>query len=478
MKFVPHGYQREGFSQIMNQNALALFWEMGLGKTVVTLSAVRALKFDRFQVCRVLVIAPKKVAEATWSREAARWDHLKGLRVVPIMGPAAKRIKALYTPGDVWVIARDNVSWLVDFCRNAWPFDMVVIDELSSFKSPDAKRFKQLSHVRPHIKRVVGLTGTPAPNGLIDLWAQIFLLDGGARLGENVTLYRDWYFDYDGFTHKYEIKKGADAAIKTKLQGLCYSLQAADYLELPAFIVEDIPVLLDPAARKAYDLLEQQLFLQVNADLIDATTAAVLTGKLLQLCNGACYADEEAEMIDTPNGRMRVAKSRRDQETQKVLHIHDCKIEAFSEVVEGLNGEHALVFYSFKHDLPRLHKALEVLGLRVRELRSDADAVAWNNREVDILLAHPASCAYGLNLQQGGNHVIWFGLTWSLELYQQANARIFRQGQQSEKVFVHRLLVVDGADERVVEVLNEKDGVQRDLMEWLKQKAKKAKGGT
>lgn len=425
-----------------------------VSKTVVTLTAVNELRYYRFQVRRALVIAPKRVAEATWAREAQKWDHLKHLRVVSVMGTEKQRVSALNTNADIYVINRENVSWLVDRLLNDWPFDMVVVDELSSFKAHDSKRFKQLRLVLDRVVRIVGLTGTPTPNGLIDLWAQVYLLDRGERLGKFISHYRDQYFNYDPYARHYDLRPDAELAIRTRLQGLCYSLKASDYLQLPDLTVEDFPVLLDPRARTAYDTLAREKFLEIAEDEIDARTAAILTGKLLQLGNGACYNSEGG-----------------------VIEIHDCKLDAFSEIVEALNGERALVFYSFQHDLPRLRRALKDKGLTVRELKGDADAVAWNNREVDILLAHPASCAYGLNLQDGGNHVIWFGLTWSLELYQQANARLYRQGQQ-QKVFIHRLIVENSADGRVAAVLEGKDATQTALMDWLKTEIKKAKGET
>lgn len=451
MKWTPHEYQADGVQKIIDLPAVGLFWEMGLGKTVVTLTAINELKYHMFRVRRVLIVAPKRVAEATWTREAQKWDHLQHLRVSSVMGTAGQRIRALNTSADLYVINRENVPWLVDYLRNDWPFDMVVVDELSSFKGHDSKRFKQLRLVRPRVSRIVGLTGTPTPNGLTDLWAQVYLLDEGERLGKFVTHYREMYFNYDPYARRYNLQKGAEEAIRSRLTDLCFSLRAEDYLQLPDLVVDDFMVVLDPKARRAYAMLEEQAFLEFNEDTIDARTAAVLTGKLLQLGNGACYNDDGG-----------------------VTEVHGCKIEAFSEVVEALNGDRALVFYGFRHDLPRLHAALNDTGLRVRELRTDADSVAWNNHEVDILLAHPASCAYGLNLQDGGNHVIWFGLTWSLELYQQANARIFRQGQQAQRVFIHRLIVADSADERVVEVLNDKGETQDKLLDWLKTKIKSA----
>lgn len=456
MVFNPHPYQTYCINRIESDPALGLFLDMGLGKTVIALTAVKNLKYDRFEINKTLVIAPKKVAEATWSKEAAKWDHLKNLRVIPVLGSETKRIKALNTPGDIWVINRENVPWLVEYYRNAWPFDMVIIDESSSFKSHQAKRFKSLKWIRPHIKRIVELTGTPAPNGLMDLWAQIYLLDGGQRLGKTIGGFRERFFEPDQrnaqqvFT--YAPKPGADEVIHRLIGDICVSMKADDYLTLPECIVNDIPVVLDERAKRLYEKLEREMLLQVDENTIDAGSAAVLSNKLLQLCNGAVY-----------------------DENRNVVEIHDCKIEAFLELIEQFNGQPALVFYNFQHDLTRLEKALSKTGLRVRRLNGSQDETDWNNRQIDVLLAHPASCAYGLNLQDGGNHVIWFGLNWSLELYQQANKRLHRQGQK-QKVIVHHLVVEGGRDEDVVEALHDKGATQDKLIESLKARIEKIKG--
>lgn len=434
---------------------MGLFLDMGLGKTVVTLTAINDLKYNRFAISKVLVIAPKKVAEATWTKEAAKWDHLQMLRIVPVLGPLKKRIRALNTPADIYVINRENVSWLVEYYRNAWPFDMVVADEFSSFKNHQAKRFKSLTWVRKHITRFVGLTGTPAPNGLIDLWAQVYLLDEGKRLGKTIGKFREHYFEPDqrdrDHVFSYAPKPGADDTIQQLIGDICISMKAEDYLELPDCLQVTTPVILDKKAQEAYDKLEKEMLLEVNENIIDAGTAAVLTNKLLQLCNGAVY-----------------------DENREVVEIHKCKIEAFLELVEGLNGQPALVFYNFQHDLIRIKKALAGSGLRVRELKGPQDEDDWNNKQIDILLAHPASAAYGLNLQQGGNHVIWFGLNWSLELYQQANKRLHRQGQ-TEKVIIHHLTVEGGVDEDVMAALMDKGATQARLMEALKARIEKHK---
>lgn len=457
MKFIPHSYQRYCINRVLNTPALGLLLDMGLGKTVITLTAVMDLKYNRFAVNKILVIAPKKVAESTWAREKDKWDHLQLLRISTVLGTLTKRVKALNTPADIYVINRENVPWLVEYYRNTWPFDMVIIDEFSSFKNRQSKRFKALSMIRPHIKRIVGLTGTPAPNGLLDLWAQVYLLDSGERLGKTIGGFRERYFEPDQRNRErvftYAPKAGADEIIQNLIGDICVSMKAEDYLELPDITYNTIPVVLDSKAEKAYEKLETEMLLQVDEATIDAGSAAVLTNKLLQLCNGAVY-DEE----------------------RNIVNIHDCKLEAFNELIEGLNGKPALVFYNFQHDKERLLKTLSKTSLRVRELKTPQDETDWNNKQIDILLAHPASAAYGLNLQQGGNHVIWFGMNWSLELYQQANKRLHRQGQ-TEKVIIHHLTVVGGVDEDVVAALEDKTSTQDRLMASLKARIEKVHEG-
>lgn len=451
MRFAPHNYQAYCIDRVIEDPALGLFLDMGLGKTVITLTAVNELRYNRFEVGKTLVIAPKKVAEATWSREAQKWDHLRHLRILPVLGTERQRIRKLCTPADVYVINRDNVQWLVDYYRNAWPFDMVVCDEFSSFKNPSAKRTKSLNWVRPHIKRMVGLTGTPAPNGLLDLWAQVHLLDGGERLGKSFYGYRERYFTHNQYSHETKAKPESEMNIWERIGDICVSMKAADYIELPDISYNTVPVVLDTKARERYDRMEREAVLKIDESTIDAGSAAVLTGKLIQLCNGSVYDAEK-----------------------NIVPVHDCKIEAFLELMEQLNGKRALVFYSFKHDLVMIHKALSGKDYRVRELRTTDDEIAWNRGEIDILLAHPQSAAYGLNLQDGGNHVVWFGLTWNLEHYQQANARLHRQGQ-TEKVIVHHLVVVGGMDEDVLAALESKGDTQERLMTALKARIEKVK---
>ncbi len=460
MEFRPHSYQRHCINKILETKKLGLFLDMGLGKTVTTLTAVKELKYNRFQVCKVLVIAPKKVAEGTWTKEAAKWDHTKMLRVSPVLGSQAKRIRALNTPADLYVINRENVCWLVDYYRNAWPFDMVVIDESSSFKSHSAKRFKALAGISSRISRMVELTGTPSPNGLADLWSQVYLLDGGERLGKRYSQFRERYFQpdkrgADGMIYSYEAKPGTEESILAKISDICISMKAEDYLELPDLTYHEVPVELDKKSWKAYQDLERKMILELPEDdeLISVTSAAALSNKLLQLANGAVY-----------------------DEDRQVHEVHDCKIEAFLELVESLQGKPVLVFYNYQHDRERILKALAKSGLRIRELKTTQDEDDWNAGRIDILLTHPASSAYGLNLQQGGNHVIWFGLTWNYELYTQANKRLHRQGQVN-KVIIHHLVSTGTRDEEVMTALKRKDDVQNWVMESLKARIRRIRDG-
>lgn len=456
MKYTPHDYQKYCTDRIISDRSLGLLLDMGLGKTVITLTAVNELVYGRFEVGRVLVIAPKKVAESTWSTEAQKWDHLKHLRIMKVIGTVQQRIRALNTPADVYVINRENVPWLVEYDANNWRFDMVVVDELSSFKSNKAQRFKSLCYVRQHIKRFVGLTGTPASNGLVDLWAQVYLIDQGERLGKRITHFRTKYCEcetHGGHFTTYSMKQGAEEAIRSAISDICISMKAADYLTLPDCITVDVPVYLDAKAKKQYEDFERDMLLQVDENTLDAGTAAVLSGKLMQFANGAVY-----------------------DEDKNVVEVHSGKLDAFSELIEGLNGQHALVFYNFQHDLTRILKHLGKTSLAVRQLRTDKDQQDWNDGKIDILLAHPASAGYGLNLQAGGHHIIWFGLNWSLELYEQANKRLHRQGQ-TDKVIIHRLITQDTRDVDVAAALEGKADVQNALLEALKARIREIRTG-
>ncbi len=425
---------------------------------MITLTAIDRLIHEVEIVKRVLIIAPKKVAEATWQAEAAKWEHLQGLTFATALGTEPQRATAIDSGAEITIINRENVVWLVEHWGLAWPFDMVVVDESSSFKSPSAKRFKALKRMLPRIRSMVILTGTPAPNGIEDLWAQVYLLDRGERLGRYITHYRQRYFDHNPWAHQYIPKPGAFEAVQKRISDICVSMKAADWLQLPELVTHDMPVKLDPATEKVYRRMEREMVMEVGeAEEISATSAAALTNKLLQLCGGAVYDENGA-----------------------THYVHDAKLDALDELIESLNGEHVLLFYGYRQELPmilsRLHDRNPKGWQRVRMLENSADADAWNRGELDVLLAHPASCAYGLNLQQGGRHVVWYTLTWSLELYQQANARLHRQGQE-KPVIVHRLLVQGGVDEDVAKALEGKDEAQAALIEALKARIEKAVKG-
>lgn len=456
MRFNPHPYQRYCIDKVISNRFLGLFLDMGLGKTIITLTAINELKFGYFDINKVLVIAPKKVAEATWQREASKWDGTKHLKISTIMGTPVKRMEAIKTTADVYIISRDNVVWLVNTLKHAWPFDMVVVDEFSSFKSHTAKRFKALASIRPRIKRLVGLTGTPSPNSLMDLWAQVYLLDEGQRFGKRITHYRDRFF-VPGRRNRevifdYKPKLGAREDIMERISDICISMKSEDYLQLPDITYNTVPVVLDPKARKAYDTMERNMVLEVaGGEEIDAPSAVALSNKLQQLANGAIY-----------------------NENHEWAEIHGCKIDAFMELVESLEGKHVLVFYNFKSDLERLKTALGKTALNVRKLEGPEDETAWNDGKIDVLLAHPASAAYGLNLQEGGNHIIWFGLTWNLEQYLQANKRLHRQGQK-EKVIIHHLIAEGTRDEDLIKALDRKEDAQAYVLESLKARVGKVK---
>lgn len=455
MIYQPYHYQAYATQWIIEKEKSALFLEMGMGKSVSTLTAILELLYDYFDVAKVLVIAPLRVASTTWEEEVEKWDHLKDLRISKVLGSEKERVAALYKKADIYIINRENVTWLVERYGSDWPFDMVVIDELSSFKSSKAQRFKSLKKVRPFIKRLVGLTGTPAPNGLIDLWPQICLLDGGERLGKTITGYREKYFLPDKrnqmIVYSWKLKDGAEEAIFKQISDICVSMKAEDYLELPERLDNIIPVELPKKAKEQYEVLEKELILSIaDADVL-AGSAAVLANKLLQMANGAVY-DEDGE----------------------VKHIHDEKLKALDELIEAASGKPVLVFYGYQHDKDRLLTHLK--KLKPRLLQTDRDIKDWNKGQVPILLAHPASAGHGLNLQTGGNIIIWFGLTWSLELYQQANARLWRQGQK-QTVVIHHIIAKGTIDERVMKALKDKDVSQAALIEAVKARMNQYKEG-
>lgn len=444
MIFKPHEYQKRVIDRLTNGESLALFLDMGLGKTVITGSALAALPPESLPA---LVVAPKVVAQMTWDVELAKWDHTKHLRVSKVLGPEGRRIDALLTPADVYVTNRENVQWLVEYYGAAWPFKTLILDELSSFKNPSSKRFRALRKVRKHIKQVIGLTGTPASNGLLDLWAQMYLVDGGESLGPRFTGYREFYFMPDkrgpNVIYSWKPRPGASKQIAALIAPRAVSMSAADYLDLPELMIDDVPVYMPHAVQKRYQQMEREAVLELDPEVIDAPTAAVVTSKLLQLAGGALY-DENGEAVT----------------------ISSHKIEAFVEALEALNGHAVLLFYNFTHERDRIEEALRSEG--VTHARLDEDGIAkWRTGDVRVLIAHPASAAYGLNLQDAAHHVIWYGLPWSLELYAQANARLHRQGQR-EPVIVHRLICADTVDQDVADALASKHITQAAILEAVK----------
>lgn len=443
MIFKPHDYQERAIEFILNHENSALFLDMGLGKTVITLTALYSMLFDRFTATKVLVIAPLTVAWNTWSLEAEKWDHLQGLKISKILGTAAERRKALQEDAEIYVINRENVMWLVKELKT-WPFDVVVIDELSSFKSNQSKRFKALKYVRPYIDHVIGLTGTPASNSMMDLWAEMYLVDQGERLGKTLTWYRSNYFKpgwSNGYVvYKWQLLPGAKDIITEKLSDISVSMSAQDYLSLPDKVETDIFIDLDSKTLKAYQQLEREALTTVDDTEIEGINAAAIMSKLLQASNGFLY-----------------------DETHAVHRLHSAKLEALEELIEQAQSP-VLVFYEFKADLEDLAKLKGA-----RQLSGPKDIEDWNAGKINILLAHPASAGYGLNLQEGGHTVVWYGLTWSLEQYQQANARLYRQGQK-DTVFIYHILAKGTADEDVKKALEDKDMSQSALLNALKER--------
>lgn len=446
MRFSPHDYQKRAVSFILEHDAAGLFLEMGLGKTVITLTAVDELMHDRFEVSKVLVIAPLRVAEDTWSRESGKWDHLRHLRIAKILGTAASRNAALSSDADIYVINRENVVWLVEHLekeRVRWPFDMVVIDELSSFKNNQAKRFKALRRVRPLVDRIVGLTGTPAANSLIDLWAEMYLLDRGERLGRTLTAYRgNWFrpgYAAGPVVYKWEPRRGALEGITERIADITVSMKAEDYLTLPEKVETTVSVSLDGQAAKAYREMEKESLLTLEGEEIVAMDAAAVMSKLLQLANGFVYDGKH-----------------------EAKQIHTAKLEALGEILEAADSP-VLVFYTFQADrdaiLAHFHGA--------RVLQCDRDVEDWNAGRIRVLLAHPASAGFGLNLQEGGHIMAWYGLPWSLEQYLQAVARLQRQGQKMP-VMVYHIIAKGTVDEQVVRSLGAKDVTQSALIGILK----------
>jgi len=447
MKYNPHKYQSYATDFIINHPIAAVFLEMGLGKSIITLTAITKLKAED-AICKVLVIAPLRVARDTWPSEIAKWDHLKNLDYAVAVGTEAERKAAVLQNATVTIINRENVDWLINKSGLPFDFDMVVIDELSSFKSYGAKRFKALLKVRPFIKRIVGLTGTPSSNGLMDLWAEFRVLDFGKRLGRYITRYRLSYFEPDKrnaqMVFSYKPLPDAENRIYEKISDITISMKSVDYLDMPECIINEVPVYMSDREQSVYDDFKEDMVTKLKDEVIDASNAAVLSGKLLQMANGAVYGDDGV-----------------------FCHIHDRKLDALEDLIEGANGKPVLVAYWFKHDLERIEARLKSLHIPYARLDKPDSIKRWNNGEVPVMLIHPASAGHGLNLQAGGSTLVWFGLTWSLELYQQTNARLWRQGQK-DTVVLHHIICQDTIDEDVMVALKRKEKVQSDLINAVK----------
>lgn len=443
MKYKPHEYQSYATEFILSHPISAVFLEMGLGKSVITLSAIFDLCLDSFLVCKVLVIAPLRVARDTWPAEINKWDHLKGLSYSVVVGTEKERIDALKKQSTVYIINRENVDWLVHKSGIPFHFDMVVIDELSSFKSYGAKRFKSLLKVRPSVKRIVGLTGTPSSNGLMDLWAEFRILDLGQRLGRYISHYRNTYFKPDKrnaqIIFSYKPLPGAEDEIYKQISDITISMKSTDYLKMPEYVSNEVFVTLSEKECKVYSDFKEDMVANLGDEEIDAVNAAVLSGKLLQMANGAVYDSENKAHV-----------------------IHDKKLDALEDLIEGANGKPVLVAYWYKHDLERIKERFPV-----RQIQSSKDIEDWNDGTIPVAVIHPASAGHGLNLQSGGSTLIWFGLTWSLELYQQTNARLYRQGQR-DTVIVHHIITKNTIDEDVLLALTKKEKTQDALIDAVK----------
>lgn len=447
-----HDYQRFGYAHILNNPASGLFLDMGLGKTITTLTAVREL-LDRLEVGRPLVIGPKRVVESVWIQEAAKWKHTEGLTFSLIAGNPKQRKKALEADADVFLVSRDNVAWLCEQYGGSFlPFDMLILDELSSFKNHQSQRFKALKRVRKSLSRVLGLTGTPAPNGLIDLWAQVYLLDGGERLGHSIGRYRESYFRPDkqngGIVYSYKLKdESVTSRIYDAIGDICISMKAEDFLDMPDKVLIDERVAFSPELKKTYADFEKELVFNLLTELgdkeITVATAAALSNKLLQFSNGAVY-----------------------DEAKQVHEIHELKLDKLEDILEAANGKPLLVAIAFRHDATRILKRFKAFSPRVLDGQKDIDD--WNAGKVQMLILHPASGGHGLNIQHGSNYLVWFGLNWSLELYKQLIARLWRQGQKAKQVFIYRIICEGTIDEKVVRSLAEKEGTEDELLGAVK----------
>ena len=442
MKFIPHDYQQYAIDFIASHKTAAVLLDMGLGKTVITLTALNDLLFDRFEISRILVIAPLRVARNTWPQEIGKWEHLKHLRYSVVVGTEKERREALRKQASLYIINRENVPWLVE--KTDFTYDAIVMDELSSFKNWSSKRFKALMKVRPLAKRVIGLTGTPSGNGLMDLFAEFKVLDMGQRLGRFITKYRQDYFVPDKrngqVVFSYVPLPGAEERIYEKIADITISMKASDHLRMPELIESEYSVRMNEAEKKIYTEMCEQLVLQMKGDEVTAANAGVLSGKLAQMANGAVYTDDDT-----------------------TLHIHDRKLDALEDIIESMNGKPLLVAYWFRHDAERIEKRVPCV-----RLDSDESIDCWNRGEIPVALIHPASAGHGLNLQSGGSSLVWFGITWSLELYQQTVARLYRQGQNSNTVVVQHIIAEGTIDERILRALKRKDKTQAALIEAVK----------
>lgn len=444
MKYIPHDYQTYATEFIEEHPVAAVLLDMGLGKSVITLTAIKNLCLDTFEVQKILVIAPLRVARDTWKAELEKWEHLRCIKYSVAVGTEAERKAALQKPANLYIINRENVGWLIEQSGLPFDYDMVVIDELSSFKSHQAKRFRSLMKVRPTVKRMVGLTGTPSSNGLMDLWAEFRLLDMGKRLGRFITHYRDEFFRPDKrngqVIFSYKPKDGAEEEIYRRISDITISMKSTDFLQMPECVINEVDVSLSDKEMKMYNGLKKDLVLAISNKEIDAVNAGALSNKLSQMANGAVY-DEDKNYIE----------------------IHDRKLDALEDLIEQSNGKPVLVAYWFKHDLERIKKRFTV-----REIKTSKDIADWNNGSIPVAVIHPASAGHGLNIQEGGSTLIWFGLTWSLELYLQTNARLWRQGQKSKTVVIHHIITKGTTDERIMKALRTKETTQEALMDAVK----------
>ena len=449
MKYNPHNYQKYAIDFILEHPIAAMLLDMGMGKTSIVLTAIMELIYDKFEVNKVLIIGALRVARTTWPEEIKKWEHLNGLRYSVVVGTAAERKAALKSDADVYIINRENVPWLIEQSGMPFDYDMVVIDELSSFKSWQSKRFRSLMKVRPQVKRIVGLTGTPSSNGLMDLFAEFKVLDMGKRLGRFIGQYREWYFKPDRMNgpivYTYKLLPGAEEAIYKKISDITISMKGTDYLDMPELISTEYKVYLDEEEKAKYQALKEELVLQLPDGEVTAANAASLSGKLSQLANGAIYDDDGSVNI-----------------------FHQKKLDGLEDLIESANGKPMLVAYWFKHDLSRITERLSQLGVHYEKLDSDASIQRWNKGQIDVGLIHPQSAGHGLNLQSGGNIMIWFGITWSLELYQQTVARLWRQGQTEKTVSVIHIVTDGTVDERILKALEAKDLTQSALIDAVK----------